>query len=120
MPVQIVTYQVDDSMMARFEVESLPGFSPAAGPGAIAGRVRDAVGPAVEAAKAVLERVSAVRPDHVEVTFGVKVSGGADWLIAKSAAEASFEIKLTWTSRENETAAARPGGAGVTQDVAGE
>jgi hypothetical protein len=37
-----------------------------------------------------------VRPDEVEVRFGIKVSGGADWFVAKTAREASFEIKLTW------------------------
>src|SRR5215475_1798636 len=81
-----------------FEVEPTEGFRPA-GAGQVAGRVRNAVGPAVDAAKAVLDKVKEVRPDEVEVRFGVKVSGGADWLVAKSAGEASFEIKLTWTPK---------------------
>lgn len=79
-----------------FEIEPAEGFRPA-GPGQVLGRVRDAVGPAVEAAKVVLDKAKEARPDQVELTFGVKVSGGADWLVAKSAAEGSFEITLRWT-----------------------
>jgi Trypsin-co-occurring domain 1 len=95
MTTQIVTYQLDDSTTVRFEVEPPPGFQPA-GPDGIAGRVREAVGPAVEAAKTVLDKVKEARPDQVELTFGIKVSGGANWLVARSAAEANFEISLTW------------------------
>jgi hypothetical protein len=91
-------YQVDDSTKVMFEVEPTEGFRPA-GAGQIAGRVRDAVGPAVDAARAVLAKVKEIGPDEVEVRFGVKVSGGADWLVARSAGEASFEIKLTWTPK---------------------
>jgi hypothetical protein len=43
------------------------------------------------------------------VTFGVKVSGGMDWLIARAASEANFEIKLTW----------RPARRGAAAPVAG-
>ena len=95
-PTYIVTYEVDDSTKVKFEIEPGDGFRPA-GPGQVLGRVQDAVGPAVEAAKAVLDKVKEARPDQVEVTFGVKVSGEASWLVAKSAAEGSFEITLTWT-----------------------
>jgi hypothetical protein len=98
MTTQIVTYQVDDSTKVMFEVEPTEGFRPA-GAGQVAGRVRDAVGPAVDAARAVLDKVKEIGPDEVEVRFGVKVSGGADWLVARSAGEASFEIKLLWTPR---------------------
>jgi hypothetical protein len=99
---QIVTYLVDDSTTVSFEIEPTAGFHPA-GPGHALGKVRDAVGPAVEAAKAVLDKVKEIRPSEVEVTFGIKVSGGTDWLIAKSAGEASFEIKLTWSPKDKPT-----------------
>lgn len=105
MTTQVVTYQLDDSTKVRFEVEPVEGFRPA-GAGQIAGRVRDAVGPAVDAAKAVLDKVKEVGPDEVEVSFGIKVSGGADWFVAKAAGEASFEIKLTWMSRNEPRAVA--------------
>jgi hypothetical protein len=35
-------------------------------------------GLAVEAAKAVLDKVKEARPDEVELKFGIKVSGGAN------------------------------------------
>ncbi len=93
---QIVTYQVDDSTTVRFEIEPTGDFRPA-GAKEVLGNVREAVTPAVEAAKAVLEKVKEARPDQVELKFGVKVSGGANWLVAKAAGEANFEITLTWT-----------------------
>src|SRR5260370_6702025 len=102
----VVTYDVDHSTKVKFEIEPTDGFRPA-GPGQVLGRVQDAVAPAVEAAKAVLDKVKEARPDQVEVTFGVKVSGEATWFVAKSAAEGSFEVKLTWARGAAETS---PGG----------
>jgi phage tail sheath gpL-like len=101
MPSQVATYQLDDSTTVSFEIEPTEGFRPA-GPGQIAGKVREAVAPAVEAAKEVLDRVKELAPDEVEVKFGIKVSGGAQWLVAKATGEASFEVTLTWSPR-NET-----------------
>jgi hypothetical protein len=57
-----------------------------------------AVEPAVQSAKAVLERARAMGPDEVEVKFGIKVSGTATWLVAKAATEGNFEITMTWKS----------------------
>ena len=44
---QVVTYQVDESTVISFEIVPPPGFRPA-GANEIAGKVREAVGPAVE------------------------------------------------------------------------
>lgn len=96
MSSQVVTYRVDDATTVKFEIEPSEGFRPA-GPEEVLGRVREAVGPAVEAAKAVLEKVKEARPDGVELKFGIKVSGGASWLVAKAAGEGNFEITLTWS-----------------------
>jgi Trypsin-co-occurring domain 1 len=93
---QVVTYQVDDSTIAKFEIEPVEGFHPA-GPDEVLGRVREAVAPAVDAAKAVLDKVKAAGPDEVELKFGIKVSGSANWLVAKAASEGNFEITLTWS-----------------------
>jgi len=93
---QVVTYRVDDATTVKFEIEPSEGFRPA-GSDEVLGRVRDAVGPAVEAAKAGLDKVKESRPDEVELKFGIKVSGGANWLVAKAAGEANFEISLTWS-----------------------
>ena len=49
----------------------------------IAGRYRDAVGPAVEAARAVLESVKQAALDEIKLTFGIKVSGAANWLVGE-------------------------------------
>jgi hypothetical protein len=112
---QVVAYQLDDGTTARFEVEPLPGFRPA-GSGEIAGRVREAVGPAVEAAKTVLEKVKEAQPDEVELKFGIKVSGGANWLVAKAVGEASFEVTLTWRHEAKDTAAPDDSGGTVDPD----
>ena len=95
MASQIVTYAVDESTVVSFEVEPPPGFRPA-GAEEIAGRVREAIGPAVAAARVVLERVREAGPDEVALTFGIKVSGTANWLVARAASEANFEVTLTW------------------------
>jgi Trypsin-co-occurring domain 1 len=96
MASQVVTYRVDEATTVKFEIEPTEGFLPA-GPDEVLGRVRDAVDPAIEAAKAVLDKVKEVRPNEVELKFGVKVSGGANWLVAKATGEANFEITLTWS-----------------------
>ena len=101
MSSQVVTYRVDDATTVTLEVEPTDGFRPA-GPGEVAGRIREAITPAVEAAKAVLEKVKETRPDEVEVRFGVKASGGASWLVAKAAGEGNFEVTLTWSRREED------------------
>jgi hypothetical protein len=103
MSSQVVTYRVDDATTVRLEIEPTEGFHPA-GPGDVLGRVQDAVAPAVEAAKAVLEKAKDARPDQVEVKFGVKASGEAKWLVAKAAAEANFEITLTWSHHDRDAA----------------
>jgi hypothetical protein len=103
MSSQIVTYELDESTFVKFEIEPGEGFRPA-GPDQVVGRVRDAVGPAVEAAQAVLDKVKETRPDQVELKFGIKVSGGANWLVAKAASEANFEITLTWKPKASHAA----------------
>lgn len=93
---QVVTYRVDDSTTAKFEIEPKDGFSPA-GPDEVLGQVGKAVAPAVDAAKTVLDKVKEAGPDEVELKFGIKVSGSATWLVAKAATEGNFEVTLTWT-----------------------
>lgn len=92
-----VSYLLDDedNTVVRFEIEPGPSFRPA-GQDEIAGRIREAVAPAVEGARAVLEKVKETAPDGIEVRFGIKVSGSASWLIAKAATEGNFEITLAW------------------------
>lgn len=39
--------------------------------------------------------------------FGIKVSGGANWFVAKTAGEANFEVTLTWSGHAREDGASR-------------
>ncbi|MDQ3990472.1 MAG: hypothetical protein M3291_15025 [Actinomycetota bacterium] len=96
MAAAVVSYSLDDETVVRFEIEPSADFRPA-GPDEIAGRIREAVAPAVEGARAVLEKVKDAAPDEIEVKFGIKVSGTANWFVAKAATEGNFEITLTWT-----------------------
>ncbi len=98
MAASVVSYELDEETVVRFEIEPSAGFRPA-GPDAIAGRVREAVAPAVEAARVVLERVREAAPDAVTLRFGIKVSGTANWFVAKAATEGNFEVEMTWSPR---------------------
>jgi hypothetical protein len=92
---EVVKYLVDKDTTVSFEVDPIPGYYDA-GTGDIAGRVKDAVDPAVKAARIVLDKTKEARPDEVTVKFGIKVSGDVNWLVAKSAAEGNFEVTLAW------------------------
>lgn len=95
MSSEIVSYEVDGKTVAQFEIDPPEGFQPA-GAGLVAGRVREAAAPALEAARALLAQARELTPDAVEVKFGVKVTGTASWLVAKAATEGSFEVTLSW------------------------
>lgn len=100
MSSQIVTYRVDESTVVSFEYVPTEGFRPA-GSKEVAGQVREAVEPAVEAARVVLDKMKEIGPESVEVKFGIKVSGGVSWLVARAAAEGNFEITLSWARRSD-------------------
>ncbi len=102
MTSQVVTYQLDDSTLVRFEIEPPPGFQPASG-ATIAGRVKDAIAPAIDTAQLVLNKAKALAPEEIEVKFGLKVSGKLDWIVARAASEGNFEITLTWKPRGHES-----------------
>lgn len=95
MASQIVRYGVGESMQVGFEIEPGPGWHPA-GTRDLAGQVREAIAPTVEAAMAVLDKVRETKADGIQVKFGVKVNGETSWVVAKAAIEGSFEITLTW------------------------
>jgi hypothetical protein len=91
----VVRYQLDEQTTVGFEIEPPPGFRQA-GADELVGDLRKALGPVVEGARAVLDKVRESGPDEVQVKFGIKVSGTMSWLIAKAATEANFEVTLTW------------------------
>jgi hypothetical protein len=92
---QVVRYTVDDGDVVLFEVEPPEGFEQASSE-RVVGKVREAIGPAVEAAREVLDRAKEYGPREVEVKFGIKVSGTMNWMVAKAATEANFEVVLKW------------------------
>jgi hypothetical protein len=92
---RVVKYELEDGTEVGFEIVPVPGYTEA-GVRDLAGTVRDAAGPAVQAAHEVLERVRQAAPDEVVVRFGLRVSGRMDWLVARAATEGTFEVTLTW------------------------
>lgn len=88
-------FQLDDGTVVAFEIDPPSGFQPAS-PERVVGKVRDALGPLVEAATVVIDKVKQAAPDEVEVKFGIKVTGKMDWMIAKVSTDANFEVKLVW------------------------
>lgn len=102
MGAPVVRYTLDDGTVVGFEIEPVEGFRPA-GADELVGAIRAAVGPAVDAAKLVLDKVKEAAPDEVEVKFGVKVSGTMNWVVARAATEGNFEIALTWKPKTSAT-----------------
>ncbi|MFJ8826065.1 CU044_2847 family protein [Streptomyces sp. NPDC102467] len=95
MDSHVVSYALDADTVVQFEVEPTGDWQQVRA-GQVASSVDEAARPAVEAAQRVLAQAVALRPAEVEVSFGIKVSGTANWLVAKAASEASFGVKLTW------------------------
>ena len=91
----VVSYEVDDDTVVRFEIEPTDGWHDV-GADRVLGQIKDAVAPAVEGARAVLDKAREATPDEIVVKFGIKVSGTANWLVAKAATEGNFEVTLTW------------------------
>ncbi|MFD6565255.1 CU044_2847 family protein [Micromonospora profundi] len=86
---------MDSGTITEIEIEPVAGFQPASS-GDVAGRVREAAKPAIQAARELLDQVRVLTPDAVQVKFGVKVTGTTNWLIAKAATEGNFEVTLHW------------------------
>ena len=96
-----VGYSLEDGTVVRFEFDPPSGFRPARAGDNVAAAVKEAVQPAVEAAKEVLNRLEEAKPSEVSVTFGVKVSGRAHWVVARAAAEANFTVTMVWRTDAN-------------------
>ncbi|MFF0735135.1 CU044_2847 family protein [Streptomyces shenzhenensis] len=108
MKSETVSYQLDDGTSVQFEIEPTGGWEnvSARQEGT---RVREAVQPAIDAARTVLDRVVELRPDDVTVKFGLKASGTANWLVARAATEANFEVTMTWKRQSDTPAGGTPG-----------
>ena len=93
---QVVTYALDDGTRVEMEIDPVPGYQPA-GLSDVVGSIASAARPAIAAAQEVLAAARTLAPNEVAVTFGVKVTGTANWIVAKAATEASFEVTLRWS-----------------------
>jgi|SRR3954467_6259736 hypothetical protein len=97
----VVSYEVDKNTVVRFEIEPTDEWHDVSA-NHVLGQIKDAVAPAVEGAKAVLEKAREATPDEVVVKFGIKVSGTTTWLVAKAATEGNFEVTLTWKPKPDD------------------
>lgn len=95
MKTQIVRYELGDGTVVEFEIEQAGGVNEVT-TDALAGHVRDAIGPIVGAARMLLDGLKAVSPDELELTFGVKATGKVNWVVAKTETEGNFGVKLVW------------------------
>jgi Trypsin-co-occurring domain 1 len=94
-PLVSYAVDVDEETVVRFEIEPNEEWEDVSAD-QVHGTIRQAMGPVAEGAKAVLDKVREAAPDEVEVKFAIKVTGQANWLIAKAATEGNFEVTLTW------------------------
>ncbi|MFI2631748.1 CU044_2847 family protein [Streptomyces collinus] len=108
MTSHVVSYALDADTVVQFEIESTEDWQQVS-VDQVVSRVDEAARPAVEAAQRILAQIAALRPAEVEVSFGIKVNGTANWLVAKAASEANFGVKLTW--RPNAGGSEGEGGA---------
>ncbi|QSB13060.1 hypothetical protein JQS43_15540 [Natronosporangium hydrolyticum] len=93
---QIVSYQVDDQTTVEIEAALAEGYLPAGRGEDVVGWVKQAAAPSIRAAGVVLAQAQELAPDEVSVTFGVKVAGRVNWLVAQTASEGTFQVALTW------------------------
>ena len=80
-----------------------PGYRPAKKPGAIIADAKEQfeksladINAAAQSALDIL-RGGRLRPDEVEIEFGVRLNAEAGAVIAKSSVEGHLVVKLTWT-----------------------
>ncbi|MES9538040.1 CU044_2847 family protein [Actinomadura sp. NPDC000600] len=66
-------------------------------------RLQDAISGVVPAVEGIARELRAVEdpPARLEITFGIKVSGEADMMIAKTASEAHFQVTAEWSAPEH-------------------
>ena len=107
MNTQLVTYTLDDGCKVEFEIERSSGVNEVTNE-ALVGRVREAIGPVVGAARILLEGMKEIAPDELELTFGVKVIGKVNWVVARSETEGNFGVKLVWKKQPTGAPPAKP------------
>lgn len=96
-----VPTEAGPSLIVEVDEESLGGSVPVGRADQVvaeAGKTLEAaVREIVPSAQALLDQLKAVEtPKTIEISFGLKISVEAGAIIAKTAGEANFGIKLTW------------------------
>lgn len=94
-----VSYTLDNGTIVKFETDPVDQWQQVSPDKVISG-IREAIEPLVEGAAAISDRLRSLSPDEITVKFGVKVSGTANWVVAKAATEGNFEVALKWTSEQ--------------------
>jgi hypothetical protein len=59
-------------------------------------RLTEALGSVRDAARESMKVLQTLSPGRIELEFGVKLTGEAGALIAKTAAEGHFTVRLSW------------------------
>jgi hypothetical protein len=59
-------------------------------------RLTEALGSVRDAARESMDVLQTLSPGRIELEFGVKLAGEAGAIIAKTAAEGHFTVRLTW------------------------
>ena len=95
----MASYAVDDLTVLKIELAEEDGFQPA-GADHIVGDVRAAAASAIAGARALLDEMQALAVSEATLTFGIKVTGTAQWLVAKAATEGSFQVSLSWKASD--------------------
>jgi hypothetical protein len=101
---ELMRFPTEDGGEVLVEVDDEdPGFRPASTAGAIAEakkafeRALDDVNGAAERALSVF-RNGALRPDSIEIEFGVRFNAEVGAVIAKTSADGHLTVKLAWSS----------------------
>jgi hypothetical protein len=64
-------------------------------------RLTEALSSVRDAAQASMNVLRTLSPDGLEMEFGVKLAGEAGAIIAKTAAEGHFSVKLSWSKNSH-------------------
>lgn len=62
----------------------------------------DALNKVLPAAKSVVEQLRGIRPDEIEVTFGINLNAAAGAFIASVGSAANFGVTVHWTGKTEE------------------
>ncbi|MFD9106985.1 CU044_2847 family protein [Streptomyces bottropensis] len=91
-PGSSVLVETDEAIYGTETVSRLPDGVIEAGH-----RLEEALAGVRGVAKASIESLRELSPETIEVEFGVKLTAGADALIAKASGEGHFTVKLSWS-----------------------